>query len=465
MSIKGKIFTYLLLFCAFLIALLWLFQIVFLDSIYKRVKIGEVRRAMTALTADTENLAEAAESLYRTRGISTAVFSENGEILLAAGAFPRQKDSVRELRRLYALASENGGEYLEYPFAESEPPPREPTFGAGFPSGRQQDIYRCKLVDGSLIVLSATISPVDATVGALKIELYFITGAMLLFSTGLALLIARRVSKPIVAINESAKTLARGQYDAKFNASGYREIRELAGTLNVAARELSRADGLRRELVANISHDLRTPLTLIAGYAEAMRDLPGESTPENAQIIVDEANRLNRMVGEVLDLSKLQAGAAELRPEPYSLTESLRGIVGRLSEFTKANGYRLALETDGDVTVSADESAVAQAVYNLMTNALNFTGDDKTVTVRQIAAEDTVTVEVEDSGKGVAPEELPYVWDRYYRSGKKHVRAAVGTGIGLSIVKSVVDLHGGEYGVRSSPGSGSVFWIRLKRRI
>jgi signal transduction histidine kinase len=371
------------------------------------------------------------------------------------------------------LTTENGGEYLERPFQTAE----QPLQINGIPQkggpqlrsllSRQQMLYHCKLIarpSGNVfIVLAAMISPVDATVGTIRMELYFVTGFMLLFSLLLALLIARHVSKPIVSINESAKTLAAGRYDAVFAAKGYKEIAELSDTLNIAARELSISDELQKELIANVSHDLRTPLTLIAGYAEAMRDLPGEDTPENAQIIIDEANRLNRLVGDVLDLSKLRSGASEMKPAPYNLTESLRETALRFAEFTKAEGYNIFFEADEDVCVTADESGISQAVYNLLSNAINFTGPDKTVTLRQTVAPDSVTVEVIDTGKGVEPEELPHIWDRYYRTGKKHRRAVVGTGIGLSIVKSIMEAHGGTYGAGSEPGKGSVFWIGLRR--
>jgi signal transduction histidine kinase len=386
----------------------------------------------------------------------------------------------RELSRLYTLTVENGGEYFEQPLQTAEPARNGPVRSglqsggpqaggpqAGGPAERLRTLYHCKLIERSsgdvFIILTAVISPVDATLGTLRIELYFVTAFMLLFSLLLALLISRNVSKPIISINESAKILAAGRYDVAFGAKGYREILELSDTLNIAAKELSVADGLRRELVANVSHDLRTPLTLIAGYAEAMRDLPGENTVENAQIIVDEANRLSGLVGDVLDLSKFQSGVQKLTPAPYSLTKSLRETAGRLAEFTRAGGYTILFEADDDIEITADESHISQAVYNLLINAVNFTGEDRTVTLRQIAEPDFVTAEVVDTGRGIATEELPYIWDRYYRTAGKHRRAVIGTGLGLSIVKSIIELHGGTYGVKSEPGKGSVFWFRLKR--
>ncbi|MDR1208864.1 MAG: HAMP domain-containing histidine kinase [Clostridiales bacterium] len=464
MSVRVKIFAYLLMFCALLIALLWLFQVVFLESVYRMIKIREVSEAMSAISRNigSDDLPALAENINVSRGVSVMIISPDGAVTVSANSFPMTVSVTRDLSRLYLLTARNGGEYLEYPYSSPAGQARVTVSDGWTIARRQQEIFHCKLIGGTMIVLSAMISPVDATVGTLKIELIFITGVMLLFSVVIALLISRHVSKPIVAISKTAKALARGRYDVAFNTRGYREITELAGTLNVAARELSTVDGLRRELVANVSHDLRTPLTLIAGYAEAMRDLPGENTPENAQIIVDEAERLSRLVAEVLDLSKLQSGAWPIVLEPFNLTRCLRGIVERLAEFTRALGYSITLAAEGDVTVRADESAISQAVYNLLTNAINFTGDDKTVAVRQIVSPDGVTVEVADTGKGISGEELPYIWDRYYRTGKKHKRAAVGTGIGLSIVKSVMERHGGEYGARTEAGRGSVFWIRIK---
>ncbi|MDR1914217.1 MAG: HAMP domain-containing histidine kinase [Clostridiales bacterium] len=476
-NIRTKIFGWLLIFCAFLIALLWLFQIVFLESIYKQIKISEVKSSMNTLLSNlnSDELNNVANNIFETRGINVDILSNKG-IYISLNQSPRQKDSVKDLTRLFSLTIENNGEYFEYPV----PRVAEQELGedsgklqhwGGEPWGRTQgpqNIFYCKIADNAefqdtLIVLSTMISPIDATVDTLKAELYFITGTMVLFSIGLALLIARRVSKPIISINESAKTLAQGNYDTLFTTKGYREVVELADTLNITARELSTVEEMRRELMANVSHDLRTPLTLIAGYAEAMRDLPGENTPENAQIIMDEAIRLNKLVSEVLNLSKLQSGATQIYPAAFNLTQSLRGIVERLSEFTKANGYNIMLEAEEDISITADESAVSQVIYNLLTNAINFTGNDKTIMVRQIVTPDNITVEVRDTGKGILKSELPYIWDRYYRTGKKHKRAVIGTGIGLSIVKSIMDLHGGEYGVRSEQENGSIFWIRFKR--
>lgn len=504
MKMKGKILIYLFGFCGVLLILLWLFQIVFLDDIYKRIKTNEVKKGMHLLIANINDstLPSIIGRLNQNKGIDIEVLLNDEDYILSdRDGNEHSRLSSMDKKRIIDLALQNDNDYLENPKNSTETkspePDKEPTNLASksaanpyiikaskssasnndlapppeenriFSRGRNiQQITYCKiipLVDGSqlTILLTSTVSPVDATVEALRTEFLFITGFMIVFALLLSLFIARQIVTPIVSLNESARSLAQGKYDVTFHAKGYREIAELSNTLNIAAKELSTVENLRRELIANVSHDLKTPLTLIAGYAEVMRDLPNENTPENAQVIVDEANRLNKLVCDLLDLSKHQSGVLTPYPMKYNLTKSLRDTINRISEMTKNDGYTILFENDGEVWINADESQISQVVYNLLMNAINFTGKDKIVTVRQVIQKNKVTIQVIDSGKGIAPSEIPYVWDRYYRTGKKHKRSLYGSGIGLSIVKSVIELHQGEYGVISSRENGSIFWVSL----
>ena len=145
----------------------------------------------------------------------------------------------------------------------------------------------------------------------------------------------------------------------------------------------------------------------------------------------------------------------------YNLTDSLSGAVLRMNELLRKDGYSLEFSYDQPVWVHADQTRIHQVFYNLLTNAINYTGEDKKIYVEQSVAGEWVTVRVRDTGEGVSPENLPYIWDRYYKVDKTHKRAVTGTGLGLSIVKSVLELHGGRYGVESTPG-GSTFWFQLK---
>ncbi len=424
-KLQWKVFAYLFGFCALLLVIFWLFQTVLLKDMYKLIRRNEIENAVALVekNIDSPNL----QSLL-------ADLETEKEIIVRLS---------KEFRPNMRMGRDNAGR------------------------GRMESITREKdftLKNGKVISLTfhAIITPVNATVSTLEVQLYIITVIMILLSVGLALIIARRVSKPIVEINKSAKELARGNYHTDFNGQGFLEIKELSDTLNTAATELSKVENLRKELMANISHDLRTPLALIYSYAEIMHDFPEENTPERTQTIMDEAKRLTSLVNDVLDVSKLETGTSKLNLQQYNLTKSIAGTVVRMAELVKNHGYTLSFEYEEDVYVFADEVKITQAFYNLLINAVNYSGDDKKVWVKQSISGGFVNIEVTDNGEGIAKENLSYIWDRYYKFSKNHKRPVTGTGLGLSIVKKIIELHGGEYGVQSEPGKGSTFRFSLK---
>ena len=312
-----------------------------------------------------------------------------------------------------------------------------------------------------VIMVNSVLTPVDATVSTLKVQLRFISAIMLVIAFVLAATLSRSLSRSIIRINDGAKRLADGDYSVKFNSRDYMEVAELSDTLNYTATELGKTDSFQKELIANVSHDLRTPLTMIKGYAEVMRDIPGENTPENVQVIIDETERLTGLVNDMLDISKLKAGTITIQPEEYNITESIRHVLERYNKLREVEGYTIDFQYDDEVIVYADEQKMYQVLYNLVNNAINYTGPDKKVTVIQKVIDDTLRIEVKDTGDGVKQEDIPYVWDRYYKDKTAHKRAISGTGLGLSIVKNVLELHGAKYGVSSKPGQGATFWFEL----
>ncbi|MBP1555347.1 MAG: HAMP domain-containing histidine kinase, partial [Oscillospiraceae bacterium] len=279
----------------------------------------------------------------------------------------------------------------------------------------------------------------------------------------LSLIYSRQLSKPIIEMNNEADKLAKGDFDVHFEQdSGSRELDELGEKLNYAASELSKVNALRTELIANVSHDLRTPLTLITGYSEMMRDLPGENNTENLNLIIEESKRLSQIVTDVLDISKYQSGSVQLEKTVFCLTDEVISIKERLSAFTSSNGYSFSFDYDDRIYVNADRGAISRVIYNLVSNAINYTdSENRSIEIVQTVTGSTVKIDVIDHGKGIAQEDLPYVFDRYYRSGDAHVRAVLGSGLGLSIVKTILTAHDAKFGVISSPGRGSDFWFSL----
>ncbi len=324
-------------------------------------------------------------------------------------------------------------------------------------------VRRIELPEGGegTLLINTQISPVSSTVSALREQLLVITGVVLVLAVALAMLISHRVSTPIIQTNEAAKALSRAQYQKPKGASGYREIAELNETLEKAAQELGQVENLQHELIANISHDLRTPLTMIGGYAEAMRDIPDENNPENMQIIIDETARLSTLVNELLDFSRMQTGSVQMRCAPFDLTESVQSTVSRISSMVAKDGYTVRFSPDRHVTVLADETRIGQVLYNLIGNALTYTGEDKTVTVTQRQTGERARIEITDTGKGIAPDEVKLIWNRYYRTKETHRRAIIGSGLGLNIVQTILEQHHTPYGVDSRVGEGTTFWFEL----
>ncbi len=427
LKLKWKIFAFLLGFCALLLVILWLFQTVFLTDMYKIIRKNEIKKAIALVE---ENIDSA--------GLQTV------------------------LNNL-----ETGKEIIVMPAKEFAPPERMMQNDRGRrPPETITETKEFILQGGRTISLTfhAMITPVDATVSTLQLQLYIITGIMLLLAVLIAVAISVRISRPIEEINKSAKILASGCYDTSFEGHGFLEIRELSDTLNIAASELSKVEKLRKELMANISHDLRTPLALIYSYAEMMHDFPDEISAEQTEIIMKEVERLNSLVKDVMDVSRMETGTIEMNRELYNLTHSLKATTMRMAELVKKDGYTINFESEDDVFVVADEVKITQAFYNLLLNAITHGGSDKNVTVRQTVSGDFAKIEVEDSGEGITGEDLPHIWDRYYKVDKKHRRGITGTGLGLSIVKKIVDIHEGSCGVESEPGKGSIFWIMLKAK-
>ena len=247
----------------------------------------------------------------------------------------------------------------------------------------------------------------------------------------------------------------------------YKEIVELSESLNYAEHELSNADQMQKELIANVSHDFKTPLTMIKAYASMIQDFSGEDPEKrnkHAQVIIDEADRLAALVNDMLDLSKIRAGLEALKTSLFNLSDYLRMVVSRFDYLTETAGYRFVTDIADDLYVEADKDKIGQVLYNLIGNAVNYTGEDKTVTVRLYGENGIVHFTVTDTGKGISPEEIDTIWERYYRSRETHKRPVKGTGLGLSIVKTILTKHRFAFGVRSEVGKGSTFYVDFPAR-
>ncbi|MDD3920316.1 MAG: HAMP domain-containing sensor histidine kinase [Eubacteriales bacterium] len=476
LGIRGRVFLYFLAFTAGLLVLLWVFQIALLPDFYKLQKTNMLTTTIDTLAKniDNDDLQLLADRIAETNDVCVLIIDDQAEKLISSeitGDCVINRMTNYDLTRYISLAQDSGStiyrifnmnvqhqsEYNENHF--SGPVPRsEDDLSRSMVAVRE---VQTSSGESRYVFLNALITPVDATVQTLRSQFWFIAMFMVVLSFLLSLVLSRRIALPIVDTNEAAVGLSEGNFKPAITSVSYREIEQLNATLTQAAKDLRRVEEMQRELIANISHDLRTPLTLIEGYAEAMRDLPGENTPENMQVIIEETRRLSSLVNAILEYSAGKRGMISLEMEDFNLTASIRHIMNRYQKMTGVDGYTIRLEADKAVWVHADEMQIGQVVYNLINNALTYTGEDKLVTVRQIVLGSQVRVEVSDTGEGIPQEDLPYIWARYYRGQKPHKRATVGTGLGLSIVQGILDTHHLQYGVTSQTGVGTTFWFEL----
>lgn len=303
----------------------------------------------------------------------------------------------------------------------------------------------------------------DKTVGNMQLQLVLISLIVIFVALIISGLLSMELTKPISQISRAAKRMATGDYSVDFQAQySYAEMNALAETLNYAKEEISRADELQKEVLANVTHDLKTPLTMIKAYASMIQEISGdnpEKREKHTQVIIDETDRLTALVNDILKMSKIRSGMDTLKIEEFNLSEFIHTVLERFEFLTETQGYTIVRDIDDELYTRADKDKIEQVVYNLIGNAVNYTGDDKKITVSLHKKSEKIRFSVTDTGKGIPPEECSTIWERYYSSAETHKRPIKGTGLGLSIVKTILVKHGFGFGVDSEVGKGSTFFV------
>lgn len=313
------------------------------------------------------------------------------------------------------------------------------------------------------IIVSTGMAQIATAAEVLRSILWPVALILLVLDLLFAMLFSRWFTRPVQQLSSGAKEIAAGNYDIQLPVVHHDEIGQLAEDFNHMAAEVKRSAQLEKDILANVSHDLRTPLTLIKGYAETVRDLTGSDDAkrtEQCSIIVDETNRLSTLVNSVMELSKVQSGAERPNLVDFDMSDLCFEVAGRYDALCDKNHWQLDLQANEPCPVSADPAMMERVMHNLLGNAFHHIGADGVVVLRAIPQEKGCRIEIEDHGPGIPPEDLPYIFDRYYRARQDSGRT--GTGLGLSITKAILQQHGFAFGVDSAVGRGSTFWFEMK---
>jgi signal transduction histidine kinase len=291
--------------------------------------------------------------------------------------------------------------------------------------------------------------------------LYAVAGSMVIaLLIGLAL--ARTLIRPLQALTQAAQNITQGDLEQQVAVTSKDEIGQLATAFNQMSAEVARVNQLRKQMTADIAHDLRTPLTVIAGYIESMQDGVLQPTPERLGLIYAEIERLQNLVGDLKMLSQADAGELPLRPHPVPPDELLERAAAPFQHRAEQQGIRLRVNVEeGLPEIKVDEDRMMQVFGNLINNAVRYTPAGGEILLRAYAANGKVVLAVEDNGEGIEAEELPYIFNRFHRADKSRHTDSGESGLGLAIVKALVEAHGGTVKAESKYGEGTKISIAL----
>jgi len=315
------------------------------------------------------------------------------------------------------------------------------------------------------LALAMPVHEVRGAWRALAPSLLLVGLAVFVIATAIGGLLARSVSRPVAEMTRAAEAMAHGDYDQQIVVEGDDEVARLGYAFNTMAREVSRAHRMQRDFVTNVSHDLKTPLTSIQGFAQALLDGTAEAPEDRhraAQIIFEEAERMRRLVHTLLELAKLESGQSPLADEPVDLAPLLQDAVRHAMPRAEAKRIELRARVPETLpTIRGDAARLVQVFDNLLDNALTYTPPGGTVEISAaLTSEGMLEVVVADTGEGIPPEDLPRIFERFYRADKARAGDS-STGLGLAIVKEIVTAHGGHVTASSQPGQGTRFTVTL----
>lgn len=454
-KLRFLMLTILVVFIGLMLALILFLQTTFLDGTYKNNKIAYLKDTAALIDEGIQNddILSVLEDISFSNEVCVRVITDavGFTTYQEASSCALGKLSSKQLNKIATTTFDNGGEAL---------------FDNNSSYLKNVYIYSklSKVNDENvLIMLSTSIVPLQSTIDTMYDQFNIIIIVVVIATILLALCLSSLIVKPIKKIEMEATNLPSGKYDHKLVKTDAREIENLNNTLARANEEIIKADVARKELIGNVSHDLRTPLTMIVGYGEMIRDFPEENNAENINVIINEAKRLSTLVDDLLDLSKVESGKIEFHNKDIKISDLLGSVYDQFEPYCKANNIELVLNIeDSDVVVSVDENRLKQVLHNFMSNALNYNdAKDTKIIIGEEKVDGAYRIYVYDNGSGVKEEDKDKIWNRYYKVDKEHKRSHIGSGIGLSLCKDILDKMGYKYGVDSVYKEYSKFYFDI----
>ncbi len=308
-----------------------------------------------------------------------------------------------------------------------------------------------KTKEKNYILLVSKIEPIESSISIIKRQLIYIVIISLIIAIIISIKLARKISSPLKKINEKTKQLGKGNFNIKFDENSYLEVKELSATLNNTVQQLKEKDVLQKEIISNVSHDLKTPLTIIKGYAEVIRDTKQNKKDRETKLnsIINESDNLNILINNILDVSKLEADLY-LNKIKIDISNIVEKVLTRIKKIVDDKNV-IIIFNKKELIYSVDKNKFEQVIYNLLINAINHVGKDKTIIINILDNK----LEIIDHGNGI--DNTMHIFDKFYTTHNNKNS----NGLGLYIVKTILEKHNLEYGVKSIKNTYTNFWIKF----
>ncbi|WP_203227554.1 sensor histidine kinase [Calorimonas adulescens] len=325
-------------------------------------------------------------------------------------------------------------------------------FFAGLP------IYLNGNVEGAVLLFSP-LNELGQTMDRMYMAAWGIGLAFIMIASMVIYAVSRRVTEPIIRMANAAREIADGKFAGDINIQSNDEIALLADSFNYMKNQLKKIEKMRQELISNISHELRTPLTTIRGFIQGIMDgmINPEEERQYLEVALEEVNRMTKLVGDLMDLSKLQTGSIKLYKSEFDVDSLVNEVVKGFDIECRERGIYVAAEVGEGLKVTADRDRIKQVLVNLVGNAVKFTPDGGNIVISAQQVDNRTVFKISDTGQGISEEDIPYIFDRFYRAD----RTKPGHGLGLAIAKELVEIHGGTISAESKEGYGTTIIFDL----
>lgn len=456
-SINFTTLKYLVIFSITLLFIVWFFQMFYLSYFYEKYKISNFNTVLKYIEDNPQEYLSNLEAKSYEYGLCIEVVGISGNVVfnpMYKGCLLRPDIETNGIKKLKTSLYNSSDKISKLTLVAPEYDIRSLLYGI-------------RMEDGNYLFLNTTLENIESTSQMLQGQLKYITLSAMAVSIIIAYFLSKQITKPIINITNKAKRIGNGDFSLTFEKSNIRELNDLSDTLNTASIELKQTDDLRRDLMANVSHDLKTPLTMIKAYAEMIKDIShndSKKRDEHLNIIINESERLNILVNDILELSKMRSKKDNLELEEFDICKEIDNILKNYSIIKETLKYEFITKYPESCIVIADSKKIHQVIYNLINNAINYTGKDNKVYIDVKEDKNSVRISIRDTGKGIKEEHLKNIWNRYYKNDKNHQRNVVGTGLGLAIVKEILEAHGFEYGVNTEKNKGTEFYFIINKK-